>query len=350
LKKKVWAALKYNLFLAIGLLLLYMVFKEVDLKRMWAEMAKAHIFFLALSFFSGFLAMASRAQRWRILIDSLGYKADFKSSFVGVSLGYFANVAFPRLGEVMRCTVLNQTNNIPVNKLFGTVILERVIDLFILLSLICIVFVSRIDVFGNFFIGFFGEKLSPLIQMFQSLGWWLALILPIGLIGLILLVRLVYMRISHWGIIQKVITFFKGIGDGMVTLFRMKKKGSFIFHTAFIWFNYVFMTWICFYAYDPTAFLGMMEGLFMTVIGGLGMSAPVQGGFGTFHFLVEKALMLFDIVPVTDEITGERYSPGLVFATLVHSTQFLLVLILGVISLVLFSFSKRKNKLKNGEV
>ena len=347
MKKKVLSALKFNLFLGIGILLLYMVFKDVDLKRMWAEMAKAHIFFLALSFFSGFLAMASRAQRWRILIDSLGYKADFKSSFIGVSLGYFANVAFPRLGEVMRCTVLNQTNNIPVNKLFGTVILERVIDLLILMSLVCVVFVARIDVFGGFFIGFFGEKLNPIIEITRALGWWLAIIVPLGLMLFILLFRFIYKRIAHIKFIQSITAFFKGIGDGMITLFRMKKKGSFIFHTAFIWLNYVFMTWICFYAYPPTAFLGLMEGLFMTVIGGLGMSAPVQGGFGTFHFLVERALFLFDIVPVTDQITGERYSPGLVFATLVHSTQFLLVLILGVISLVLFSFSKRKNKLKN---
>jgi hypothetical protein len=123
----------------------------------------------------------------------------------------------------------------------------------------------------------------------------------------------------------------------------MRKRGLFVFHTAFIWTNYFAMTWLCFFAYAPTKALKMIDGLFMTVVGGLGMSAPVQGGFGAYHFLVEKALMLFNILPSIDPSTGKEFRPGLVYATIVHSTQLVLIIIAGTLSLIAFYFIKKGN-------
>jgi uncharacterized membrane protein YbhN (UPF0104 family) len=144
----------------------------------------------------------------------------------------------------------------------------------------------------------------------------------------------------------KILTFLKGISDGVLVLFKMKRKGEFIFHSLFIWAMYFVMTWVCVFAYDPTSALNALDGLFLMVVGGLGMTAPVQGGFGAFHYLVEKALLLYDIKPSIDPVTGIELRPGLVFATIVHSTQFIMILLLGVIALILVAVGKKKKNAK----
>jgi hypothetical protein len=136
--------------------------------------------------------------------------------------------------------------------------------------------------------------------------------------------------------------FLKGIPQGLGTLFKMKKKGWFIFHTLFIWFNYFLMTWVCVFSYEPTQLLNAFDGLFLMVVGGLGMTAPVQGGFGAFHYLVEKALLIYGIGPSLDPVTGTMLHPGLVFATIVHSGQFLMTVCTGALSLLFFTIYRRK--------
>ncbi len=341
--KRFWSATKYYFFLAIGLLLLYVVFKDVDFPWMWNEIKHAHFGWVFISFVCGFIAMAIRAWRWRIMLEPLGYKPSFRNCFNGVAIGYLSNIALPRMGEVVRCTILNQTNGIPVTKLFGTVILERVIDVLILLSLIAVVFFTQIDRFGKFFMNeVFGDKLSKIQSFLSESGWIVIPLLIIILIAGIVLLRWIFTKYKENKIIQKVIEFGKGISDGLITLFSMKRKAEFLLHTFLIWFLYFVMTWICIYAYDPTSNLSPFDGLFLMVVGGLGMSAPVQGGFGAFHYLVEKALFLYDIKPSINAITGAELKPGLVFATIVHTTQFVMTVVAGFIALISVAIQRKK--------
>jgi uncharacterized protein (TIRG00374 family) len=341
--KQIWSATKYYFFLAIGLVLLYVVFKDVDFKWMWNEIRHAHFGWIALSFVLGLLAMASRAWRWRIMLEPLGYKASFRNTFSGVAIGYLSNIAFPRMGEVVRCTILTQTDGIPVTKLIGTVILERVIDVVMLLSLITIVFFTQIDRFGRFFMNeVFGDKLHTLMDFLSTKGWIVIPTLLLLLVAGFFLLRWIINRFGDNKIIRKLVEFGNGISDGLITLFKMEKKGWFLFHTLAIWTLYFMMTWICVYAYDPTSFLSPFDGLFLMVVGGLGMTAPVQGGFGAFHYLVEKALFLYDIKPSINAITGAELRPGLVFATIVHTTQFIMTLFAGVFGLLSVALQRKK--------
>ena len=345
--KKLWSRIKYYVFLAIGVLLLYVVFKDVDFRWMWNEIRGAHFGWVGLSVFCGILAMASRAWRWRLLLEPLGYKPGFLVCFYGVSIGYFANVGLPRIGEIVRCTVVNQRTDIPVTQLFGTVILERVIDVVMLLSLITAVTLYQIDLFGNFFLTeVFGDKIQRFNGFVQGKGLILIPVVIAILLIILWLSRIVWRKIRNTAVIKKVTEFFRGIGDGLVSLFKLKKKGAFIFHTLFIWTNYFLMTWVSVYAYDPTSMLKAMDGLFLMVVGGLGMSAPVQGGFGAFHYLIEKALFLYNIVPSENPRTGAQLRPGLVFATIVHSSQFIMTMVVGAVSLLFFTLG---NKKKNGK-
>jgi uncharacterized protein (TIRG00374 family) len=346
--KKFWSASKYYFFLAIGMVLLYLVFNDVNLVWMWNEIKHAHFEWILLSFLFGIVAMASRAWRWKIMLEPLGYHPSFLNCFNGVAIGYLSNIGLPRMGEVIRCSILNQTNGIPITKLIGTVILERVIDVIMLLSLIIIVFLSQIDRFGNFFMTeIFGDKLTKISLLFEEIGSILIPAFLVLCIASFLIIRWILKKYSDKKIIIRISDFLKGLSDGVITLFKMKRKGEFIFHSLFIWAMYFVMTWFCVFAYDPTSALTALDGLFLMVVGGLGMTAPVQGGFGAFHYLVEKALLLYDIKPSIDPLTGSELRPGLVFATIVHSTQFIMTLMLGLTAVILVALNKKKKNAKD---
>jgi uncharacterized protein (TIRG00374 family) len=342
--KKTWNAVKYYVFLLAGLFLVYFVFRDVNLPALWDQMKTARFSWLGLSCLFGILAVLSRARRWQILLEPMGYKPGLMNSFNAVSLGYFANTGVPRMGEIVRCTVMNQSSKIPVTELIGTVILERVIDVVILLSLILVVILSQIGRFGSFFMEeVFGDKLEKVNYLIEITGWWLLVIVPFTVFIAVVIVKKMFRQFGHVKPVKKIVAFTDGVRNGFVSLFKLKRKGAFIFHTLFIWFNYFLMTWVCVYAYEPTSGLGAFDGLFLMVVGGLGMSAPVPGGIGAFHMLVSNALELYGISPVIDPVTlKETFSPGLVFATLVHTTQFIMTICTGLFSLFLVAVLRKK--------
>ena len=143
--------IKYILFLVLGLLLLFFAFKNTNLNDLIEEAKKVDLLWIWLSMFFGFLAFISRGLRWVYLIENMGYNAKKINSIYAVCIGYFTNLAFPRAGELSRCTSLSESDKIPVNKLFGTIILERTIDFIILLSLISFVFLMKLETVYTFF-------------------------------------------------------------------------------------------------------------------------------------------------------------------------------------------------------
>lgn len=338
--KKIWPKIRNYVFLALGVWMIYLVFSDVDFVWMWNEIKQAELGWVGLSLFCGLMAMFSRAWRWRMLLEPLGYKPNFMHCFYGVAIGYFANIALPRMGEVVRCTILNQSDDIPVNKAFGTVILERLIDLFMLISLIILVLAARWELFGDFFINDVFKLNSTGSDPESNMN--LLLLLAVGLFTLIVLFGFFRKKLMAFPFVVRIKQFLLGLGDGLSSILRMKNQGWFIFHTLFIWVNYFLMTWVCVFSYGPTKLLKAFDGLFLMVVGGLGMTAPVQGGFGAFHYLVEKALMIYTIVPSVNPITGSELRPGLVFATIVHTGQFVLTMCTGIVALILFYAFRRK--------
>jgi uncharacterized protein (TIRG00374 family) len=231
--KKFWSASKYYFFLAIGMVLLYLVFKDVNFVWMWNEIKHAHFEWILLSFFFGIVAMASRAWRWKIMLEPLGYTPSFLDCFNGVASGYLSNIGLPRMGEVIRCSILNQTNGIPITKLIGTVILERVIDVIMLLSLVLVLFFSQIDRFGKFFMTeIFGDKLAKISLLFSEFGVILISAFIVFCIVSLLMTRWVLKKYSNNKIIVRISEFLKGLSDVVITLFKMNDKSSFLQHMS----------------------------------------------------------------------------------------------------------------------
>jgi len=142
-------------------------------------------------------------------------------------------------------------------------------------------------------------------------------------------------KIMEISFVKKMSGFLKGLFQGLFSVFHLKQKWLFLLYTLLIWGCYVMMTYVVFFALAQTSSLTFTDSLFVLSIGRLGMSAPVQNGFGAFHWIVSRGLMLF----------GISQSDGLLYATLCHESQTLMVLILGPITLLLV-FLYNKNKVK----
>ena len=332
--KIVWKVAKNLVFLLVGILLLYLAFRGNDLQQLIKDLERADYSWVLLSMVFGIGAFAARAFRWNILLEPLGYKPRKSSGIYSIIIGYMANLAIPRIGEVTRCTVMGKAEDIPVDKLFGTVILERIIDLIILLSLTMITVLLKVDQFGGFFIDLITEKTSSVDNMGVYLG-----ILALTFLAFIALIYFLRSRFALHPFVVKVRSFFLDLKEGLVSIRRIKNRRGFIIHTALIWIFYYLMTWIVFYSIEETSHLGMVDGLFILVVGGFGMAAPVQGGIGAYHFIVSMGLGVLGIAKVS----------GLSYATIVHTSQTLLVLFAGLISFILISVAPKVSSKKEIE-
>jgi uncharacterized membrane protein YbhN (UPF0104 family) len=326
LKKKIINSIKYMAFLAVGLLLLYLAFSGVDLDEMSTSLKEADYFYVVISMLMGFAAFISRGVRWVILINSLGYKSSKVNCISAVSLGYLANLAIPRIGEITRCTSLNQVEDIPVNKLFGTILLERAIDMIILLGLVSSAFILQFDKISLFFeeaLGAEGGESSNVKFYILGVG-------VLGLLGLFLL-RNLFKKLPLYG---KVLGFLIGLKEGFQSISTMERKWSFWLHTVFIWVMYFSMTFVCIYALPETSHLTMADGIILMVAGGLGMVVPAQGGIGSYHYAIVLGMVTLGI--------PKESGVGLTYATMVHAAQTLMILVTGGLAVLLLYLARRK--------
>lgn len=337
MKKKIFKILRFLLFLTIALVLLYFAFRGVDASALRDSFVHARYGYIFLYLLIGFMSLMSRSYRWVIMIEPLGRKISFWNSFFALNTGYLANFAFPRLGEITRCATLSKAEKIPVDKLFGTVIVERVIDLVILAIMLLVLIIGRFDFFGHFI----GTHIyTPLVERIHaSIGSPFLLLLVIISIPVIMV--LVYFllrsRLSKILFVQKIKSFIRGIIDGLKTIYKLKKRWGFIFHSIMIWVLYWMMTYVALFALRETSQLKLIDALFLLAVGTLGWVVPVQGGIGAYHYMVTLGLTLYQI----------PREAGLTYATLSHGSQMIMLIVLGTISfLLLFAVQRKHAKLQ----
>jgi len=336
MSKKLLSIVKYLLLLAIAFGLLAFAFRGINVYKVVHEMLQANIFWVLLSGLLSLVALLSRAYRWNLLIESTGYTPPLKKTFYALMVGYFANLAFPRLGEVTRCGSLSKDQSIPFTGLLGTVIVERIIDVISLLICMLLAIILEYKRMGKFLKE---NILDPLIGKFQQLISSPLLIgIAVLIIAGIFFALFYYIRRSRRKRSEsKGIQLMKSLMKGLQSVARLKRPWLFIFHSILIWVLYFLAMYVCFFALPSTSHLHLSAGLFLLVAGGLGMSAPVQGGIGAYHLLVSQGLMLY----------GMSQQDGLIFATLIHSLSLFLVVLLGIISLLLLFSGKRSTTTSN---
>jgi uncharacterized protein (TIRG00374 family) len=314
----------YVAFLGIGVLLFYMAFSMVDDREaLWNDMRSASWGGLVASFVMGYLAIVSRGLRWVILLDPLGHKPSPVRTVHAVTFAYFANTFIPRSGELARCAALNQTDDIPVDQLFGTVISERVVDFVILIALTTIAVVANLPAFADLMAG------ADLPETTNAI-WGAGVLVLIALALWIKREALLQLSFA-----QKIVSFLTGVWEGLNSIRRMKNKGMFLFHTFFIWSMYFLMAWVVFKSIDSVASITITQALFIMVAGGFGMVMPAPGGVGAYHWAV---MLGFSALGYAAEL-------GFAVANVIWVTQTLMIVITGGIAyLALMWFRLRKDR------
>ena len=246
----------------------------------------ANYWWIALGLFFGILSHLSRAYRWKFLLEPLGYKPKFLNSTLAVLVAYLMNIFLPRAGEVTRAAVISNYEKIPFEKGFGTIVAERIADLVMMLIIISITLLIQFD--------FIWELLTKDFNPVKSI---ISLLLSVGFfVGLFL-----YIKKGKSKFALKIKKFFLGLKDGVLSIFNMKNKWAFIFHTVFIWGMYVAMFWATIPAVNglevPVG--GVLIGF---IAGGLSIAAT-NGGVGLYPVAVASALALFGV----DKITGNAF-------------------------------------------
>lgn len=312
-------------------MLLWLVFRKIDINDVVAEIQTTKYRWLFLSIFLGILSHIARAMRWNILIRSLGYKTDTPTTFFAVMTGYLANMAFPRLGEVTRCGVLVKKKGMPFNEIFGTVISERVFDAIVLAFIIVAVIFLQLTLLNGFVDKYIVSYFSGMAS--QDNLYLVFLVLLLVVILPVLLFWIFFNRIKKLHIYNKVKDFLAGLLDGIKTIMHMKHKWSFVGLTFVIWLLYTMMTYTAFFALEATSGLNFTDAITVMALGSLGMVAPVPGGIGAYQFVVKAILTEIYLVPS---------EPAISYSIILWSAQSAMIIVVGAISYYILVFKKSK--------
>jgi len=331
--------LKYIASLSFAGLIIYFLFRNQDPAALIEKISEVEIGWVFLSIICGGWAYINRGMRWIVLIDALGYKSSKLNSISSVSVGYFTNLFIPRAGEITRCTALNRVEKIPVDKLFGTILVERVIDLVFLISLFLLTLILKLDLILRFF-----TELGSQSSDSTTLGSTKYYVLISILIFFVLAYYLLKKWIVKTSFYEKIIEFIDGLKEGFKSIKKMKRKSSFWFHTFSIWIMYFLMTYVCFFAIEETSNLTISDGLFLLVLGGIGMVIPTPGGIGSYHAIVMIGLSVLGVGKVYLGEDGDPANPALLFPTIVHAAQTLVAIIMGSVGMILLFINKKEQK------
>ena len=328
-------ALKYFASLGFAFGILYFLFRNQDPLKLIEEIRKVDVKWVILSMIFGGCAIVNRGLRWIVLIDALGYKSSKKNAVSAVAILYFTNLFIPRGGEITRCTSLNQVEKIPVDKLFGTILVERIIDFIFLFALIFLTIILKFNALLNFYIAVQSQQ----TESSGNNNLILTLIIISTLtIGFVLLKK--WLKKSN--IYQKIQSFIQGLKEGFNSIKNIKQKSTFWFHTFSIWIMYFLMTYICFFSMAETSNLTFVDGIFLLVLGGIGMVIPTPGGIGSYHAIVMIGLSVLGIGAISFGDNGDTSNPALLFPTIIHAGQTLMAIIMGFIGLLILFLSKKK--------
>ncbi len=336
--------LKYVLGLGLGAIFLYLAFAGADWEEIKTAVQTINPGWMILSLSVGLFSHFIRAVRWQMQLKASGYQPTHLRLFASVMVGYLVNQALPRAGEVARCTSLMRSDKVPLSTGFGTVVIERVFDLMILIVLIALAFVLESETIFSFLGAAFGGSEGD-----GSGGIsWLAILGIAGVAGLLLawVFRKALLKLP---LVQKGITFGRELVQSALSIRHIERPWLFILYTAIIWACYWFMTYFCFFAIDEFWNLDMnllYLSLVTTVMGGIGMAIPVPGGTGPYHAAVTFTFVALLVAG------GEEASRhlGQTFAIIMHSAQVVMMVSAGMLGYAYLMIQKPvDSSLEKGE-
>ncbi len=331
MKKKIANFLKYIIFLGIGIFLVWWSLHQIPPDK-WDEfklsLRTAKFALLIPVFIILSTSHVLRSIRWKILMQSMGYKPSLVNVFFAVMIGYLTNLAIPRLGEVIRCTLLTKYEKIPTEKLVGTIVVERAFDVICLILFFMIAFATQYQVVGEY-----GKEL--LLKVFTdkagSISFTKIGIVVLVIVAIVIALKIWFTQFSHLKIVIGFKKILSGVVEGLASIKNLQQKGTFLWCTAGIWSLYILGTWVGLQATQGTAHLGLSVAISGLAFASLGMIAT-PGGIGAYAIFLATVL----------EKNGVPYTIGLANGTLQWFAQFLLIVLVGFICLGLLPWYNKK--------
>ena len=333
MKKKAISFLKYLFFLGLGVFLVWWSLHQIPDSK-WNEflhsLTHAKYWLILPVFVILTLSHLFRSLRWRILMQPMGYAPSIPNTFFAVMIGYLANLAVPRLGEVLKCTVLARYEKVPAEKLVGTIVVERAIDVICLGLLFLLAFITQYDVVGDYARQIFE-------QLFKNknghLSYWKAVSILVFLFIAFIALKVWFKQFSHLKIVIFLKRMIRGIWEGLISVLKLQQKGLFILYTIGIWSMYILGTWVGLMATQGTENLSITVAISALAFASIGMIVT-PGGIGAYAYFLAKVLERNDI----------PFEIGFANGTLQWFAQFLIVVVVGFISMGILPWYNKKNR------
>lgn len=325
--KRIQDILKTVFSLALGIAIFWLLYRKTSFKEVWEIAKSAHFGIISSSLIFGLLGNYFRALRWELFLNSLGYNPKRESIVFATFGNYAVNFLLPRAGDLWRCGIVTKYDQIPFGKTFETFFVDKILDI---LAGVVLVIIS-LALYVDFFVTYFHQNpgfAENLTGIFTSAWLYLLLALIIGGI----FVMFYYFKENP--LVRKVNNFLQTVKYDMTLIAKMKSKKKIILYTVLAWLSFYVYFYICFYAFDFTKNLGPIIGWIVYAMSNVGVAVPVQGGVGTWHFMVISSLI----------ILGVGYEEASAFAGTVFTVQSVWIILLGVIGILALPYVKRKKE------
>lgn len=329
-------ALTVLISIAIAGLFLWVALRGLDFDKIKHSLQKANYLWVLFAAFFGIAAYIFRAVRWNLLLEPMGYKISNSNSLWSLSFGYLMNLTIPRSGEVARSTALYGVEKVPVDKSFGTIILERVVDLVCMGIFALLTLIFKYDAL----IAFYRSATKQKNEVAEPSTSNNTTYVVVGCIILILILFLIFRKsIQRTAIYTKVLDFGKGIFEGLKSIFSLQQKGKFILLTAGIWICYFFASYLVCFSLPETSNFTPADGCFILVVGTLGMIIPASGGIGAFNLAMKFGFTALFISMGKDGIEGGEL--GLAYSFITLPLQIIIMLVMGLISIPMLAKNRK---------
>ena len=304
----------------IGIFCIYYSFKDINFAHFKKYFYEINYFWVLAGIILGALSHISRSYRWKYLIEPMGYKLGFINSTLAVFSAYLINYTIPRAGDIFRGTIISKYENIPLEKTLGTIVAERAVDVLCILIIILIGLIIEFERISKKIFSWIEGKDLTLLIIYSA---------AIAVIAII-----IYQTIKKSKFYSSIVNFISGLYEGLVVIFRMKKRIQFILHTIFIWLMYILMFWVTSKAFIELHDISFFQLMISFTLASLSIMLS-NGGIGIYPFTVEESLGWYSIQSTT----------GLAFGWVMWLSQTMMIIIFGGLSLFILPFINRSKTL-----
>lgn len=324
MKKITNKALKILFPLLLGVFILYIIYRDFDFSQIWQPLKEMDLFWFTMTTIFIVLSHVIRGLRWKLALAPLDLHPKSSTSINSIFVAYAANLVIPRVGEVSRCVILEQHDKIPFAQSLGTLVTERLIDTLV----VAIMTIIAVALQWNVFMEFINDV--GIVTPGKNIRGWIIIVF-----SAIAIVTMLYLFMRKMKIWKKIKSFIIRFSDGLLSIRKMKNGWLFVLETIAIWFCYFMQFYLCFFYFPFTSNLSFLAGLLLFVAGSIAVVVPTPNGAGPWHFAVISIMVLY----------GVSETDASIFALIVHSTQTLIVAILGIYALIMLQLRKRSNNI-----